>query len=690
MNKKALLLAFLAFLPLQSRSASTRITRQDRDRAAELISKMTLEEKCRLISGQIDRFHTYAIPRLGVRSVLFADATMGVRTLGEVETNSTCFPSAIASAASFNREVVRAAGVAVARDSKARGVGVLLGPGVNIYRSALCGRNFEYMGEDPYLAGELASEYIQGMQSEGVIATVKHFALNNQEYDRHITNSRADERTMNEIYFPAFRKAVEKGGVAAVMSSYNPVNGAHASENAQLLQNLRDWGFEGILMSDWTSTYTTIGCIESPLDMEFPGNQCFTPERIMPLLDRGIVTEAQIDLKCMHILQTLSAYGLLYKDIKDESIALDDPASRAGALKMAEESVVMLKNNGILPLRLPKKKATILVTGPNANRFVVGGGSSVVFPIGGRVVTLYQGLRDLAGKNCNVVCKEIPSEEEFRNADAVVFAIGFNDYLEKEGKDRKYSPFYKRDQTERSIHTAMASSDKVIVVVNAGGEVDFSGWADKAAAILYAWYPGQAGGTALAEMIYGKISPSGRLPFTFWGSEKANPTYNYYKNVEISPRPDARGRNPMVEYGEGIFVGYRGIEKFNTTPLYPFGYGLTYTDFEYSDLSAKASGDGFELSFKLTNKGSFEASEAAQVYVAPVNPSMPRPARELKEFAKVKLAKGASQTVTLSLPRDAFAHYDQNVHKWVVDPGTYKIQLGASATDIRQEVEVKL
>ena len=661
------------------------ISQADRDRAADILSKMTVEEKCRLISGQVDNFHTYPIERLGVRSTLMADATMGVRQMGDTPTNCTCFPAGIAMAASFNRDAAAVAGKAVALDCKARGVGILLGPGVNMYRNALCGRNFEYMGEDPYLSGEMASSYIRGMQEEGVMATVKHFALNNQEYDRHMTASYADERTMNEIYFPAFKAAVCKGGAAAVMSSYNPVNGAHASDNAPLLQNLRDWGFEGIIMSDWTSTYTTIGCIASPLDLECPGNQCFTPERIMPLLEKGIVTEGQIDAKCLHILQTLSAFNLLDKDITDSSLPLDNPQNCEKALQTAREGIVLLKNNGVLPIK-PSKKGTVLLTGPNADKFVEGGGSSVVFPFPGRVTTLKDGLCAL-GKGYNIVFKQFPSEEEIKNASAVIFAIGFDQNTELERVDRKFKPFYRRDPQERELCFAVEHSDKVVVVVNAGGEIDLGGWGDKAAAILYAWYPGQAGGTALAEIISGRISPSGRLPFTFWGSLEKNPTSNYYNNVVISPRSEAT-RYPMMEYGEGVFLGYRGIDKFGVQPLYPFGHGLTYSTFEYSGLKAAVEGENVKVSFTLKNTGKVAAVEVAQIYVSPVDPSVPRPVRELKEFSKVSLKAGESREVAVTLPRDAFAHYDMGIHGWKVDDGSYVIEAGASATDIRTSARI--
>ena len=330
------------------------ITQSDKDRAAEIVSKMTLDEKIALISGKDDGFHTCAIPRLGIPSVRMADGPQGVRN----KTNSTYYPCGIGLAASFNREVAKGVGDGIGFDATARGVRIMLCPGVNIYRSPLCGRNFEYYGEDPFLTSEIAMNYIQGIQQHRVIATIKHFALNNQEYQRHRVGSVADERTLNEIYFPAFRKAVEKADVAAVMTSYNPVNEVHAAENAWLIKdNLRAWGFDGIVMSDWKSTYTTLGVLTSGLDLEMPENYTTAPEMVKPLIENGVIPEANLDLMCRHILQTFIAFGLLDLPAKEESIPEDYEHSRNMAQNAAVEAPVLLANNGLLPI----KKGRIVV-----------------------------------------------------------------------------------------------------------------------------------------------------------------------------------------------------------------------------------------------------------------------------------------------------------------------------------------
>ena len=675
-------------------TAQPKVTQADKDRAADLVSKMTLEEKCKLISGQREEFYTFPVERLGIPEVLMADGPQGVRAIGRTPTYSTYYPCGIALAASFNPEVAYGVGTGIGYDAKARGVGIMLCPGVNIYRSPLCGRNFEYMGEDPYLASEIASRYITGIQQQGVMATVKHFALNNQEYDRHAASSGADERTMNEIYFPAFRKAVEEARVGAVMTSYNPVNGQHAAENASLIEgNLRKWGFDGFVMSDWISTYTPIGCAMSGLDMEMPNGFALNYKNLKPLIDNGVVPEWVIDQKCIHILQSFIAYGFLDKPMKDESIPEDYAVSRSLAYQAALEAPVLLKNDGMLPL----KGGKILLVGPNADYITFGGGSGAMHPIKKYEVTLYQGLRNLGGKYDIVLRNDVPTDEkELKGVQAIIVACGFNKNTEKENSDRKYS--LGADQ-EKMIRSAIETGRKVLVVVYSGGEVDLSDWGDKVNALMMGWYTGQEGGRALADIISGKASPSGRLPFTFWGSLEKNPCTPWYHKTlldesvytkyELNHYAPRHAKYPFADYGEGIFVGYRGIAHFGVEPRYPFGYGLSYTSFAYSDLKAEPSEDGsFTLTFTLANTGRTEGQEAAQIYVAPRKPSILRPERELKAVKKVKLAKGGKQSVSVTLPASAFRYYDIVSHDWVTDPGVYDIQVGASATDIRLSAEV--
>ena len=660
--KKSLILALLVLGAL-SLKAQAVIGPEHQERAAALVQQMTLDEKISLIAGYQDGFHTAPVERLGIPEIRMADGPQGVRN----NTKSTLFACGVAAAASWNPSLVREMGVALGQDSRARGVHILLGPGVNICRSPLCGRNFEYFGEDPFLAAETAVAYIEGVQSQGVMATVKHFALNNQEYNRHHVNSVADERTINEIYFPAFRAAVERAHVGSVMTSYNPVNGVHSAENAYLIgQTLRGkWNFQGFTMSDWTSTYTPLLMVQDGVDLEMPRAFCYTAETLKPLLERGVITEKQIDDKVCRILQTYIAFGFLDRPQLDSSIPEDNPYSREVAYRLACESIVLLKNDGILPL---KKNRRIALSGPGAEVIPCGGGSGAVDPL--YTVSLKEGLQLLGARF---------SEK----ADVEIVALGFDKTTEKENHDRTFAL---PEGQETIVEEALARGRKVILIVNAGGAVDLSRLEGRVSAILWAWYPGQEGGKALAEILYGKVNPSGRLPVSFPRALEDNPAQPYYAPSEPYNK---RGHTVVpTTYAEGIFTGYRGYGE--TAPLYPFGFGLGYTDFSYSELTVTPAGDGFDVRLEVRNSGNRDGSETVQIYVHEENPCVPRPVRELKGFCKVSIPKGQARTVTVHLPREAFAYYDSDSHGWVVNPGAFTIEAGASAADIRTAIPVVL
>lgn len=671
--------------------AESRIDEASHKRAVELVSQMTLEEKCTLIHGikndseYGDGFHILPIERLGIPAIRMADGPQGVRN----KTRSTYYPCGISLAASFNKETSYGVGYGIGTDARARGVAIMLCPGVNIYRSALCGRNFEYYGEDPYLASETALAYITGIQDKGVMATIKHFALNNQEFDRHGVSSNADERTMNEIYFPTFRKAVEKGDVACVMTSYNPVNGTHAAENEWLIrENLRKWGFEGLVMSDWTSTYTTIGSMTSGLDLEMPRDYVTGYKNVKELVENGVVDERFIDEKCVHILQTVIAYGFLDNEVIDRSIPEDCDESRANALAAALEGPVMLKNSGVLPLKPSSKK--IIVLGPNSDIVPFGGGSGAMDAIEGRNITLLAGLSALKGYKVEAMDWHNLDREALKKAGAVVLGVGFDKTTEYEDGDRTYSLPQGQDEL---IAEVAALNANTVVVVYSGGEVDVNPWIEKVGALMMAWYSGQEGGTAMAQILSGKVSPSGRLPFTFWGSLESNPVMkNYHKGTPID---DSLFRNrhkkyPFAEYREGIFLGYRGMEHFGVQPMYPFGYGLTYSSFEYSDLEVAKGEDGLDVTFTLKNVGKVTASEVAQVYVGQKNPLVVKAPFELKGYEKVKLAPKQSTKVSMHVPYSALSHYDAVGHDWIQDNGVFRVLVGASATDIKAEAELEI
>lgn len=684
MKKVVISAAFVLSVTL---AGAQEITQACKDRAKSLVDQMTLQEKVEYIAGYRDGFYIRPVERLGIPEIRMADGPQGVRN----NTKSTLFACGVAAAASWDQALAYEMGVALGQDSRARGVHILLGPGVNIYRSPLCGRNFEYMGEDPYLASRTAVNYIEGVQSQGVMATIKHFALNNQEYDRHHVSTNADERTMNEIYFPAFRAAVEEAKVGSVMTSYNLVNNVHASESGFLMNdNLREkWGFDGFVMSDWTSTYSTLGIVKGGLDLEMPRAFYFKYDLIKPLIDSGVIRESEIDEKVQHILQTLIAFGFLDRSQLDKSISEDNAYSREVAYKMACESAVMLKNDGALPLKAGRK-SRIVVMGPNADRIPCGGGSGKVDPL--YSISLYAGLGQL-GKNYPVQLIEPAANLDYNtpenvkaleSASSVVICAGFDTETEKENHDRTFTL---PEGQDAMIKFAAAHNSNVIVVIYSGGGFDMSAWKDDVKAIIMGWYPGQEGGLALARMLAGEFSPSGRLPMSIEACWEDNPVHDSYYTKEKAE--NKRGfTNRYVTYNEGVFMGYRGYDRLGTQPLYPFGYGLTYGDFEYSDLAVVPSEDGVDVKFTLTNNGKMAAAEVAQVYVGELCPSVPRPVKELKGYARVQLGKGESKSVTVHLGKEAFAFYDVDIHDFRVNAGKFSIMVGASVGDIRLNAEV--
>ena len=681
--------AFALCLSLVASAQPYLVRQSDRDRAASLVSRMTVDEKIDLISGKVDGFWTAPVERLGIPAVRMADGPQGVRN----KTRSTYYPCGILLASTFSRDAALGVGNGIGCDATARGVRIMLCPGVNLYRTALCGRNFEYYGEDPYLTSEIALNYINGIQSERVIATIKHFVANNQEYARHRVSSNVDERTLNELYFPAFRKAVEKGAVGAVMTSYNPLNGTHAAENAWLItDNLRAWGFEGIVMSDWVSTYTTLGVMTSGLDLEMPRNHVTNPDDLKPLLANGVVTERDLDRMCTHILQTFSAFGLLDLPMLNESIPEDYEFSRNKAYEASVQGPVLLKNDGLLPVKSSGKNH-IVVLGPNADVVAFGGGSGAMHPIEGRNITLAAGLKSL-GKGYKTTLLDYTAltaddEKLISKASLVVLSVGFNSKTETENSDRTYG----LPEGQDALVARMAAlNPRVVVVVNSGGEVDINPWKDKVGAIIMAWYGGQEGGRALADILSGKVAPSGKLPFTFWGSLEKNPVYAYYtqRNPHILEVKKDRNPYPFAQYGEGIFLGYRGVEHFDVEPMYPFGFGLSYVNFDYSDLSVVRAGDGYDVSFTVKNTGKTEAAEAAQVYVAPLASEVMRPSKELKGFDKHRIAGGKSVRYSVHLGPDAFSYYDTASHSWKPERGECKILIGASSADILLQSSVTL
>ena len=673
------LLLFMLTVGMVLPAMAQQITEKDKARAAALVEQMTLDEKLDYIGG-FNSFYIRAIPRLGIPQIRMADGPQGVRN----DTRSTMYPCGIAAAATWNRTLAYKYGEALGQDCRARGVHILLGPGVNIYRSPLCGRNFEYYGEDPYLAAETAAAYIEGMQSKGVMACIKHFAGNNQEWNRHHVSSDIDERTLHELYLPAFRKAVTEAHVGAVMSSYNPLNCVHMTENREMtIDLLRDrWGFDGIFMSDWNATYSAVGAANGGLDLEMPRARFMNAENLRPALERGLVTQATIDRKVQHILQTLIAFGFLDREQLDKTIREQNPESDAVALEVARGAVVLLKNDGGM-LPLSRKVRDVVVMGPNATSVPTGGGAGFVHPFS--TVSVAEGMQ-LVGKRLRTTVLDPETQDEAARkrlvtaADAVIYCAGFTSKTEGENFDRTFA--LPEGQAEE-IAAAAALNPNLIVVVNSGGGVDFSQFGDRARAILMAWYPGQEGGRAIAEILTGAVSPSGKLPISIERRAEENPTYgSYYENVPRSHRKNAT--QSRVCYNEGVFVGYRGYDRSEVEPLYPFGYGLSYTTFAYSGMKIARQEDGsYLVSFEVKNTGRRDGAEVAQLYVSDLTCSVPRPVKELKGYEKVFLKRGAAQRVEMRLPREAFAFYDMERHDFVVEPGDFLLQVGASSRDLR-------
>ena len=789
-------------------------------RVDSLLNQLTLEEKIDIIGG-VDDFYIRAIPRIGLPRLKMADGPVGVRNYGP----STVF-GGIGLAATWDPELAQRIGTVIGEDARARGVHFMLGPGVNIYRAPLCGRNFEYFGEDPFLSARTAVAYIKGIQSQGVSATVKHFMGNNQEYDRHNIDSVIDERTMREIYLPVFEAAVKEAHVGAIMDSYNLTNGVHMTQNGHLNTDVakKDWGFTGVLMSDWTSVYDGVAAANGGLDLEMPSGKFMNRASLLPAIRAGKVSEATIDDKVRRILRTAIQFGWLDREQTDLSISRQNPEGKQVTLEAARAGMVLLKNDGnLLPLDKGKLR-TIAIIGPDAYPAVpAGGGSADAKPF--TPVSYLEGVANYAGSSAKVYYErglptldEIAKHTEFTteatggrqglktefftnatlsgtpavnrtdkhvnyeparggdgadsdmsirwtgfftpatpgeylvfvqgpgenggyrlfidkklvfdnwktwfafvgetamklasgphqveldyyahggwgktmanlgivrpetlvsaeakslasHADAVVLAVGFDPSSEGESGDRTFQLPPGQDEL---IHQIAAANKNTVVVITSGGGVNMAPWVDQIPALLQAWYPGQEGGTALAQLLFGEFNPSGRLPISIerrWEDNAVHDSY-YPKKGE-----------KKVEYREGVFVGYRHFDKSGIKPLFPFGYGLSYTTFAFKNLTVSpASGDQLvTVAFDVSNTGARSGAEVAQVYVGDKHAKVPRPVKELKGFARVELNPGETKHVQVTLDRRAFSYYDVKSHSWTVAPGDFDIYVARSSAEI--------
>ena len=850
MRIKVFLAAILLTAAATSAQQPSTTSTDSKKRVDSIVGKMSLEEKIDYIGGT--GFAIRQMPSAGLPAFEMSDGPIGVRSNSGFP--STSYAAGIGLAASWDRDLAERVGGGIGRDARARGVHFMLGPGVNIYRSPMNGRNFEYFGEDPFLSSAIAVGYIRGMQNQGVSATIKHFLGNNSEFERHDSDSIIDERTLREIYLPVFESAVKQARVGAIMDSYNFVNGQHLTQNAYFNTQVarKEWGFDGVMMSDWVATYDGVAAANGGLDLEMPNGRFMNRKNLLPAIQDGRVNTSTIDEKVRHIVQTALRFGWLDRDQADLSFSKYDEANHLVALAAARESVVLLKNEGdLLPLDRKKTKS-VLIVGPNAYPAeTVGGGSAAVASfapvsilqgisslVGPEVAVYYERglpkLADLAsatdfvtatqngkpGVNLEsfdnaelsgtptssrvarhinekgrswqdfsgdfselialfsegpkkssrrwtgyyVVSEAGPYElavqgsgegggyrvyvddklviddwsvakalqdhtvlqlskgphkvvmEDFQSSafggrlrlaianpdklvseaakklaakcDAVIIAVGYSNDSESEGGDRTFTLPVGQDELIRELS---GQNKNAIVIVTSGGNVDSTSWLDHVPVFLEAWYPGEQGGRAIAEILFGDVNPSGRLPVTFEKRLEDNPAFaNYYEE------PGTK----RVVYKEGIFVGYRGYEHNHTRPLFPFGYGLSYTTFKYANLDIRSvaptsstSGERpalYEVSFDVSNTGKRAGAEVSQIYVGEADAKILRPAKELKGFSRVQLAPGETKHISITLDGRAFAYYDVAAKRWHANPGNYSVQIGRSSEDIQLRSAISL
>lgn len=662
----------------------------EREKLQELIRQMTLEEKASLCSGA-DFWHTESIDRLGIPAMMVSDGPHGLRKqdqeadhLGMNDSiKAVCFPAGCGTAASFNRELITRMGETLGEECQAEGVGVILGPAVNIKRSPLCGRNFEYYSEDPLVASEMAGALIKGVQSKNVGTSIKHFLANNQETRRMSSSSEVDERTLREIYMAAFEGAVSEQKPWTVMCSYNKINGTYAAEHKEALTDILrgEWGFDGFVVSDWGAVNNRVPDLEAGLDLEMPSSGGVNDKLIVDAVKDGRLDEAVLDRAVERILNIVYRF----EENRDKTAVFDRDKDHEMARKVAQETIVLLKNEeDLLPL---SEKEDIAFIGKYARKpRYQGGGSSHInsHKVTGAWdcvkdwgnITFAEGYKDDADVADEALIAEAADKASKAKA-AVIFA-GLPDAFESEGFDRAHMGM-PRCQNEL-IERVAAVQPNTIVVLHNGSPVEMP-WADKVKGIVEAYLGGQAVGAAVVDILFGKVNPSAKLPESFPYKLEDNPSYLYYL-----------GEGDRVEYREGVFVGYRYYDTKNMEVRFPFGYGLSYTAYEYSNLKVSADRikdtDTLEVSVDVTNTGSMAGKEVVQLYISDVESTVIRPVKELKGFEKVELAPGETKTVVFTLNKRAFAYWNTQLHDWHVETGEFRILIGKSSRDICLEATV--
>lgn len=648
----------------------------------ELISQMTLEEKAGMCSG-LDFWHLKGVERLGIPSVMVSDGPHGLRKqdqeadhLGINESiKAVCFPPAVLSACSFDRELLEKLGEVVGDEAQATDLSVVLGPAVNIKRSPLCGRNFEYYSEDPYLAGEAAAAFINGVQSRHVGTSIKHFAANNQEFNRMSASSEVDERTMREIYLPAFETAVKKSQPYTVMCSYNRINGTYASENPWLLTKvLRDeWGFEGYVMSDWGAVNDRVEGLKAGLELEMPASGGINDAEIVKAVQEGTLDEAVLDRAVERILNIVFEY---VDNRKEQPLTLEK--DHEFAQHVAEESIVLLKNEAVLPLE--EQENVAFIGGFVKNPRYQGGGSSHVNSF--KVTSAWDALEEK--KNVTYAEGFSSEKDEYdeklaaeaietaKKADKAIIFAGLPESFESEGYDRKH--MHLPECQNKLIEEIVKVQPNTIVVLHNGAAVEMP-WLKSVKGLVEAYLGGQAVGQALVNILYGAVNPSGKLAETLPIKLEDNPSYLNF------------GDGVKVEYHEGIFVGYRYYEKKKMDVAFPFGHGLSYTTFEYSNLrtdkDTMTEGETIQVSVDVTNTGDRAGKEIVQLYVSDLTNAARRPEKELKGFEKVALNPGETKTVIFTVDKRSLAWYNTEIQDWYAASGAYELLIAASSQDVR-------
>lgn len=695
------------------------------ERIEDALGRMTLDEKIAMVHAQ-SKFSTPGCPRLGIPEIWMSDGPHGVRMeiswdewehAGWSNDSCTAMPALTCLAATFNPQLAYLYGNVVGEEARYRKKDIILGPGVNIYRTPLSGRNFEYMGEDPCLASAMVGPYVRGVQKNGVSACLKHFVLNNQENERNSINVAVDERALNEIYLPAFKAGVD-AGVWSVMGAYNKYRGTYCSHNDTLINNILkgEWGFDGVMITDWGSAHDTQEAALNGLDIEMGSwtngltwgmssayDSYYMAQPLKNLINNGEIDERVLDDKVRRILL------LNFRTNMDRNRpygSMNTPAHSETAKRVATEGIVLLKNeNNTLPIK-QDYKGKIAVVGENAiKKLSTGGGSSELKPK--TEITPLAALKNIYGDRITYTMGYCSGEPDYsrelpppfnsdslrmeavriaKESDMIIYIGGLNKNYRQdcEGEDREnFSLPYGQD---RLIAELQAANPNIIIVITSGNAVDMP-WEKDAKAIIQNWYGGSMGGIALADIISGNANPSGKLPFTIAKQLEDYPAH--YAEPRTYP-----GENGTVYYDEGIFIGYRWADTFNVTPRYPFGHGLSYTTFEYSgfksDKNQYTAEETIRLTLDVENTGEMDGAESVQIYVSQANPTLPRPKKELKALGKNVIAKGEKCHYYFDIPVSALAYFDDRAKQWMVDEDTYIIQAAASAGDIRETLKIKI